>query len=66
LSFTYEFENENEEVYFAYSIPYSYSYLLDFLEEIQKKHKQFIKINYDHESTGGIPIPVLSITNFTK
>lgn len=28
LSFEYEFEQEQDEVFFAYCIPYTYSYLL--------------------------------------
>lgn len=33
LSFEYTFHYDDDEVYFAYSIPYTYSQLLNFLKE---------------------------------
>ena len=64
LSFFYEFK-DSEEAYFAYCVPYSYSYLLHRLEEFRNKAPHLIKISYDNESTGGLPIPMLTISNFS-
>jgi cytosolic carboxypeptidase protein 2/3 len=35
LTFTYEFEYENDAVYFAYSVPYTYTDLLDDIVAIE-------------------------------
>ena len=63
LSFIYEFKNY-EAVFFAYCIPYSYSYLLHRLKYLEKKAPNYLKISYKNESTGGLPIPMLTITDF--
>lgn len=35
LQFSYDFQYPNQEVYFAYSIPYTFSQLESFLKEIK-------------------------------
>ena len=47
LSFTYEFTS-SEDVYFAYCVPYSYSYLLNRLEELKAKSPHLMKISSEH------------------
>ena len=41
FSFVHQFVEEEDEVYFAYAQPYTYSNLVDYLNEIEKK-----KLNY--------------------
>lgn len=45
LSFFYEFK-DYEPVYFAYCIPYSYSYLLHRLNSLNQKYSRHMKISY--------------------
>ena len=42
LGFDYEFEYDNDEVYFAYSVPYTYSMLLSFLQHLAEIQRQNI------------------------
>ena len=63
LSFDYKFNPHDEYVYFAYCIPYSYSYMLNYVEEIKTKHKDFMTVSTDNRSTGGLKIPVITIDN---
>lgn len=65
LSFEYIFEKDFDEVYFSYSVPYSYSFLMNFLEELSRppQTKRFLRISYLLESPGGLSIPVLTISN---
>lgn len=38
-TFEYEFENENDLVYFAYCIPYTYTMLLSYLRDLSANQK---------------------------
>ena len=35
LSFTYQFSNASDEVYLAYSVPYTYSHLMQSIDEFK-------------------------------
>ena len=45
LSFVYEFERDYDEIYFCYGIPYSYSFLMKFIDSLLKvpENKHFIR-----------------------
>lgn len=66
LSFTYEFNNmEEDDVYFAYSFPYTFTRLTRFLKDL--KAKQEFK-NYLKDCTplchslSGVDVPYLVVT----
>lgn len=65
LSFQYKFDAAHDEVYFAYSIPYSYSYLLWTVNGLIDKcaTKGILNVSYNYESSGGLAIPLLTLTN---
>jgi cytosolic carboxypeptidase protein 2/3 len=63
LGFEYQFKIEDEFVYFAYCIPYSYSYLLFIIAEMEKKHFKILDIDRNNLSTGGLALPIITITN---
>ena len=68
LSFCYEFENENDTVFFSYFQPYTLSDLEDYLFSIKKNHEpEHLKQIYKHEklcnTISGKPCYVLTITD---
>ena len=42
MSMEYTFARPNDEVYFAYSIPYTFSKLYNFLKEVVQSHEQHV------------------------
>jgi murein tripeptide amidase MpaA len=60
LSFDYNFEEEDDEVYFAYCIPYTYSQMLG---DISRLSAEFVKKDNIGCSLSGVDIPILHITN---
>jgi murein tripeptide amidase MpaA len=67
LSFTYTFQKENDEVFCAYTVPYSYSSLLTHLKQLKllvnKEKFDFIRFESLGLSLGGIDVPLLKISN---
>lgn len=63
LQFKYHFKEKNQQVYFAYAIPYTYSRLQHFITDVSLKHGRFIKLSKLCETLGGLDIPMLTITN---
>jgi hypothetical protein len=53
------------EIYFAYSIPYSYSYMLATINELVDKSSGsgILSVSYNMQSSAGLTIPLLTITN---
>ena len=60
LSFDYCFEEQDDEVFFAYSIPYTYSQML---KDISALPQNFVKKEVLGRSLTGVEIPILHITN---
>ena len=58
LSFNYDFESEDDEIYFAYCIPYTYSELI---YDIQQLPPSICKVHDFAKSLAGINIPILCI-----
>lgn len=50
-------------MYFASCLPYSYSYLLYRINQIREKDSEIVEVDTSYQSTGGLIIPILSITN---
>jgi len=71
LSFDYEFEYPDDIVYFAYSVPYTYTDLTNLLTQIKEQHskllpaQQFLNEEILCKSLSGLDIPLLTITNST-
>lgn len=65
LSFEFQPSQDYDQIYFAYSIPYSYSYLLNYIQQLREKqtNKNHLNIAYNLESSSGLSVPVLTITN---
>lgn len=71
MSFTYEFKYEDDKVYFAYSLPYTFSMLSSFISEIEKvqnldenNSSPIVKIESAGCSLSGVSIPMITITDF--
>ncbi|CAG9319713.1 unnamed protein product [Blepharisma stoltei] len=62
LSFTYRWKYENDLVYFAYSIPYTYSELSQHLSYIKENHKNIARVNPLCTSLCGNICEMLTIT----
>lgn len=72
MSFTYIFKHDDDKVYFAYGLPYTFSMLSSFMAEIEKVQTQekninspIVKISTAGLSLSGISIPMITITDFT-
>ena len=73
MSFEFTFEYDQDKVWIAYAIPYSYTMLCNFIkaiEEIQKKpenikNSNIIKKEVLGKSLSGVEIPMLTITDFS-
>lgn len=69
LAFDYKWKYEEDEVYFAFSIPYSYSQCLTFIENVVEKmplvcNKEIIYMKKELWKTlGGRSVNILKITN---
>ena len=66
LQFKYNFTRKNSTLYFAYSIPYTYSHLQHFISEMAQQHPNELKVTKLCESLGGLELPLLHITNQVK
>jgi hypothetical protein len=65
FSFTYEFEpNQDDEVWFAHAIPYTYTDMQEKLAEIRfnPSYSDFLKMNIQCFSLGKNPVPLITIT----
>ena len=63
LQFNYNFTEPNQEVYFAYSVPYTYTDLEKFIKEIKEDYPTLLTSKRLCESLGGVDLPLLTITN---
>ena len=64
LSFTYKFPPQGDKVYFAYSVPYTYSRLHAFLGSLSPT--QYVTREVLCKTLSGIDVPLLTITNPTS
>lgn len=63
LQFTFNFTEPGQVVYFAYSVPYTYSDLEKFIRDIKTANPKIVGSRRLCESLGGELIPLLTITN---
>lgn len=68
LSFTYTFEFSNDKVYFSHCYPYTYTNLLDYLEELSENpgYSEYLKITSLCKTLAGNVCPLLTITEGIK
>jgi hypothetical protein len=66
LSFTYTFKSEGDQVHFAYSVPYTYTALQDYLEEIRRNHQDIARVDKLCESLVGNNCDIITITSKIK
>ena len=64
LTFSYMFRHPNKKVFFAYSIPYTYTKLRKLLAELSTNHEMTIKREIMGKSLSGVEVPLVTITNF--
>lgn len=64
MTFDYDFELAGDKVYFAYSLPYTYSKLLKFLNEITKIYEGKTLLRETLCKTlSGVDVPILTISD---
>jgi hypothetical protein len=71
MSFEYNFEKRDDEVFFAYSVPYTVSKMHNLLKGIIERHNealpnhrdQFISQSKFCSSLSGFEVPILTITS---
>lgn len=63
LQFQMKFNYNNDTIYFAYGIPYTYSYLLQSIDNWRKKSGRFFSNEILCKSFGGRDCPLITITN---
>lgn len=76
LSFDFTFDYEDDHVWFAYTIPYSYSMLTQYIKQIVLEQKKNLELGITKKrgkvlqesvlckTLGGVDVPLLTITNF--
>ena len=62
LSFTYNFKYENDEVYFAYAVPYTYSDLQDYISLLTNCYPEILRVDSICETLAGNLCQVITIT----
>lgn len=63
VKFDYEFLYDNDIVYFAFSVPYTYSDLLRSISNWEASYAKFIKVETFCKTLAGRDCPILTITN---
>lgn len=70
MSFDYKFEYGGDEVFVAYTVPYTYTQMQSHFRQIREVAEtspfQFIKFSTIGKSNGGVDLPLLKITNQDK
>ena len=54
LQFSYNFTQANEEVYFAYAVPYTFSDFENFIKQMKHEYPTLVKSRKLCESLGGV------------
>lgn len=70
MSFDFTFEHPGDEVYIAYTVPYTYTQLMSHIRLLKYAADQspfeFLKVTSIGKSNAGMDIPLLKITNPEK
>jgi cytosolic carboxypeptidase protein 2/3 len=62
LSFTYDFKQKQDTVYFAYCVPYTFSKMQARLRQIKTK-RDIVREDRLCYSLSGLPVPILTVTS---
>ena len=62
LSFDFSFEYDDNTVWFAYAIPYTFTKLSKFIESINEN--PYIQVSQLCKSLSGLDVPLITLTNF--
>ena len=69
MSFTYKFDYDDDEVFVAYTIPYTYTQMQSHIRQIKELAEaspfNLVKFSSIGQSNGGVDLPLLRITNQT-
>lgn len=66
LTFTYNFQHEDDEVTFAYAIPYTFTRLTKLLSELKHDVSEgVLKVDCLCKSLSGVDVPLLKISEFS-
>ena len=69
MSFDYKFETGNDEVYMAYTVPYSYTQMMSHIKQLKDvaenspQGKKIVNFSLLGKSIGGLDMPLIKITN---
>lgn len=69
MSFDYKFEFGNDEVYMAYTVPYSYTQMMQHIKQLKDvsenspQGKKIVNFGLLGKSIGGLDMPLIKITN---
>lgn len=63
LTFSYVFEEADETFYFAYSYPYTYTDLINYVEDLKTSYSSILTVNPLCTTLAGNLCPVITITN---
>lgn len=68
MSFTYDFRNKDDTVYFAYCLPYTYSKLQSFVKSLHRlpNASSFLREDHFTSSLTGVSLPILTITSHVE
>ena len=66
LSFTYDFKFEDDIIYFAYAIPYTYTQLSLYLSDLKNRYSKILRINTLCKTLCGNICEMITITNSIK
>ena len=67
LTFTYYFKDIDDQVYFAYNYPYTYSNLLTELENIKtEEYRNYVRVDTMCQTLAGNGVPIITVTKNIK
>lgn len=66
LSFTYDFRYENDLVFFAYAVPYTHTKLSLYLNDLQNRHPNILRVNQLCKTLAGNSCEMVTVTQSVK
>lgn len=63
LAFSYTFDDPNDTIFFAYSYPYTYTDLMEYVEKLQMNYPSILRVNTLCTTIAGNNCPIITITN---
>jgi hypothetical protein len=63
LTFSYTFDDPTDTIFFAYSYPYTYTDLMEYVEKLQMNYPSILRVNTLCTTIAGNNCPIITITN---